>query len=271
MKSGLEHAVEAGLLLIEAKGQARHGGWLKWVDANCKFSRRTAQLYVQMARHTESLGLTNTQRAAHLTCRATVRAMHAERVQEAIEHQREESKRRCLELVRIQEEYEKKLPPPVVTCEERGPGKWKCSVTTEQHRGGFSFEKAVCIDPKYLELEAGAMPCERRDAAEELRKLVAYLAESIAYVASAVEFNGFHNKCRGLTPDDYTVSLEKGVQYPYRELMAFYDGLEQAVAEFLAAGRSFASQSPALATLADKLGSSTEEELLEQWMRDEVE
>jgi hypothetical protein len=45
----LEKARHAGELLAEAKRQVPHGGWLPWIEANCKIPARTAQLYVQIA------------------------------------------------------------------------------------------------------------------------------------------------------------------------------------------------------------------------------
>jgi hypothetical protein len=45
-----ECAIQAGLLLAEAKKQIRHGSFTEWVAAHCAFSDRTAQLYMQLAR-----------------------------------------------------------------------------------------------------------------------------------------------------------------------------------------------------------------------------
>src|SRR4051812_31116131 len=42
-RSAVEHAIEAGRLLVEAKGEVPHGGWLAWVRDNCSFSERTAR------------------------------------------------------------------------------------------------------------------------------------------------------------------------------------------------------------------------------------
>src|SRR5262245_53306619 len=35
-RRGLEHAIAAGLLLIEAKELVDHGEWLTWLQANCR-------------------------------------------------------------------------------------------------------------------------------------------------------------------------------------------------------------------------------------------
>ena len=42
--------MEAGRLLIQAKDQVGHGGWLRWLKANTSVSERTAQYYMKLAR-----------------------------------------------------------------------------------------------------------------------------------------------------------------------------------------------------------------------------
>src|SRR3954454_10501435 len=42
-QSAMEAAVEVGHLLIQAKAQVGHGGWLPWLEANTSVSERTAQ------------------------------------------------------------------------------------------------------------------------------------------------------------------------------------------------------------------------------------
>src|SRR5262249_49078945 len=52
MKRGLQHAIAAGTLLIEAKAQLKHGQWLPWLHELCpSLSERTAQRYMLLARH----------------------------------------------------------------------------------------------------------------------------------------------------------------------------------------------------------------------------
>jgi hypothetical protein len=46
----IEAAMEAGRLLIQAKDQIGHGGWLRWLKANTSVSERTAQNYMSVAR-----------------------------------------------------------------------------------------------------------------------------------------------------------------------------------------------------------------------------
>jgi hypothetical protein len=56
MKRGLEHAIAAGKLLLEAKAQLAHGQWLPWLHQLCPaLPERTAQLYMRLARHAPEL------------------------------------------------------------------------------------------------------------------------------------------------------------------------------------------------------------------------
>jgi hypothetical protein len=48
-KSAVAHAVRAGELLLSAKANVPHGEWLAWIDANCKFTARTATGYMRIA------------------------------------------------------------------------------------------------------------------------------------------------------------------------------------------------------------------------------
>jgi len=56
MKRGLEHAINAGALLIEAKAQLKHGQWLPWLREHCHIPERTARLYMQLASHAAEIG-----------------------------------------------------------------------------------------------------------------------------------------------------------------------------------------------------------------------
>jgi hypothetical protein len=50
-RTALEHARRAGELLAEAKAACGHGRWLPWLEANVKFSERTAQAYMRVAKN----------------------------------------------------------------------------------------------------------------------------------------------------------------------------------------------------------------------------
>src|SRR5262245_26802968 len=47
-RQALEHALEVGRLLTEAKATARHGAWLPWLRDNCTMSERSAQAYMRL-------------------------------------------------------------------------------------------------------------------------------------------------------------------------------------------------------------------------------
>lgn len=74
MRSGLEHALEAGRLLIEAKRQCAYGTWGAWIGANCEFSERTAQAYMRLSRRWPELE-GKAQRVADLSFRRAMRAV----------------------------------------------------------------------------------------------------------------------------------------------------------------------------------------------------
>jgi Protein of unknown function (DUF3102) len=50
LKRGLEHALAAGHLLLEAKQFVPHGQWLPWLTEHCRIPERTAQVYMRLAR-----------------------------------------------------------------------------------------------------------------------------------------------------------------------------------------------------------------------------
>jgi hypothetical protein len=54
-RTALEHARRAGGLLAEAKAACGHGNWLPWLEANVRFSERTAQAYMRVAKHRPEL------------------------------------------------------------------------------------------------------------------------------------------------------------------------------------------------------------------------
>jgi hypothetical protein len=55
LRAGLEHARNAGRLLLPAKEQCQHGEWLPWLKDNVRFSERTARAYMTVARRWEEL------------------------------------------------------------------------------------------------------------------------------------------------------------------------------------------------------------------------
>jgi hypothetical protein len=74
-KSGVEHAMAAGDLLIKAKGQLGHGQWAEWLKRHCEISERTARLYMQLAQNRGAIA--KRQRVADLTLREAAKAVAA--------------------------------------------------------------------------------------------------------------------------------------------------------------------------------------------------
>lgn len=54
-QSAIKHAIRCGALLIEAKAKVKHGQWLPWLQESCYLPERTAQAYMNLARHADSL------------------------------------------------------------------------------------------------------------------------------------------------------------------------------------------------------------------------
>src|SRR5262245_23407535 len=69
-RRGLEHAVAAGQLLIEAKELVGHGEWLAWLQTNCHVGIRQAQAFMRLARHRHRLDSLKYAPSAHLTIHA---------------------------------------------------------------------------------------------------------------------------------------------------------------------------------------------------------
>jgi hypothetical protein len=55
VREGLDHARQAGFLLLQAKSRLPHGNWLPWLEANCKATARTVQRYMRLAEHWEDV------------------------------------------------------------------------------------------------------------------------------------------------------------------------------------------------------------------------
>lgn len=48
--SMVQHAIDCGRWLVEAKGRCEHGEWLSWLDANCDMSEVHSQRYMRIAK-----------------------------------------------------------------------------------------------------------------------------------------------------------------------------------------------------------------------------
>lgn len=77
LKSGLLHAKAAGDLLLKAKEEVSHGGWLPWLRDHCDVSERAAQSYMRIAKRWPELE-SKAQRAADLSYRDGLRLLASE-------------------------------------------------------------------------------------------------------------------------------------------------------------------------------------------------
>src|SRR5262245_37386076 len=67
---GVEHAIAAGLLLMEAKEIVAHGEWIPWLQANCEIGPRQAQTYMRLARNRHKVEAIKTRCDSYLTIAA---------------------------------------------------------------------------------------------------------------------------------------------------------------------------------------------------------
>src|SRR6266702_3408421 len=77
-RKGIEHALAAGPLLLEAKAQVPHGQWLPWLAENCPtVAPRMAQYYMGLARKRPELE-SRCETVSHLTLREAVQLLDDE-------------------------------------------------------------------------------------------------------------------------------------------------------------------------------------------------
>lgn len=76
--TAIEHARDAGDMLIEAKSQIPHGRWLPWLTENVECSERNAQNYMKIAREWDRLQ-SNTKRVSDLPLRDGLKLLATER------------------------------------------------------------------------------------------------------------------------------------------------------------------------------------------------
>jgi hypothetical protein len=92
MQQSLSHALAAGNMLVEAKSLVAHGEWLPWLADNCAIPKRTAQLYMRLAKHRElieaksaDVALLTIQAAVELIDRKPTLAERLDDIEAAIE------------------------------------------------------------------------------------------------------------------------------------------------------------------------------------------
>ncbi|MCZ6653209.1 MAG: DUF3102 domain-containing protein [Planctomycetota bacterium] len=207
MRDGLSHAVEAGKLLIEAKAQHKHGGWLKWLAANFTSTPRTAQNYMWLS--VRMLDEAKAKSVSHLGCVAAVQHLRREEsVAERKERRMaylEEAAKRARNAGDTGEVQEQEL---VVTEERHGPEGYLFRVT---RRGSYGTHE--CIDPEYLELK-------RTEMDKDLWHLVTNAKEGLMLAQQALGDLVKHCNQHGSVHEDmHTVDQWHGVEYPCVEIL----------------------------------------------------
>jgi len=74
-RAAVAHALEAGSLLLQAKGQVAHGDWQQWIEANCDVAPRTAQAYMRLAKHWPTLPEEKRRSVADMPLREAITAI----------------------------------------------------------------------------------------------------------------------------------------------------------------------------------------------------
>ncbi|MCB1719079.1 MAG: DUF3102 domain-containing protein [Candidatus Competibacteraceae bacterium] len=82
-QSAIEHALQAGQLLIEVKASLAHGELTAWINQYCRFSARTAQAYMRLAKKMPTLDAAKAQRVAGLSLREAMKAIAAPGTEQA--------------------------------------------------------------------------------------------------------------------------------------------------------------------------------------------
>jgi len=77
VNAALEHAMNAGDLLLEAKGSAPHGTWQGWLEDHFDGSVRTAQAYMRVASRRGEVEAAKTQSSAPLSLDGALKALSA--------------------------------------------------------------------------------------------------------------------------------------------------------------------------------------------------
>jgi hypothetical protein len=84
IERGVEHAINAGRLLIEAKQLLKHGEWLPWLEKKCAVTARMAQVYMRLARSSPEIEKAKAKSISYLTIPAAVELLSSSREDRAL-------------------------------------------------------------------------------------------------------------------------------------------------------------------------------------------
>src|SRR5215208_3663487 len=85
-RRSVEHAIQAGELLAEAKAQCPHGSWLPWLEEHFEGSVRAAQGYMRVYHNRDEI-LAKAQDPAHLTVSGALAALAAPRTEVTVRYE----------------------------------------------------------------------------------------------------------------------------------------------------------------------------------------
>jgi len=75
LRSSYYHALRVGELLLQVKNKLLHGDFIKWINANCKFTERSAQNYMKLYKYRELVEQEKTKRVSFLELEAGVESI----------------------------------------------------------------------------------------------------------------------------------------------------------------------------------------------------
>ncbi len=166
-RAALDHALEAGRLLAEARPGIPHGGWEAFVRDRCGLAPRTARLYLQLDANRARIA--DRQRVAGLTVREAARLV-AEPRPEA-EEQLEQGARR--EVRQLTLEAAARLSPAQERRREQG-AKQRKSAHLKQKIVSLMIDVRRYVEK--LEENTSKQSNRRKAIAEELRRLANQLS-----------------------------------------------------------------------------------------------
>jgi hypothetical protein len=158
---GLEHAKNAGALLLEAKEQCEHGQWLPWLEANVCFSIRTAQAYMRVAERWPELEA-KAQGLAHLTF---------EQALDYLAEPRDADRLEAIQKARIPEQYHEEALEHMKQAEPREAKQWWYERSGRQARDYERARKEAAYQNFQRRIKRGDFASYLLEIGDETRKL----------------------------------------------------------------------------------------------------
>ena len=192
-KSALHYAARCGEKLNQAKAQVNHGGWLQWLEENCRVKERQAQKYMKLASEMPELISNTNDRSHFVDVNAAMRYLSApdEVKQKADAHEGTVTEAQIKQWKKEVEEKDKAIAMLSEECETHKQNANEYADATARWIASFKELKEKKDQVKevfpsdYEELKAAAAALKEREAeAEQARKEIAKIkaqqSESIA-------------------------------------------------------------------------------------------